>query len=257
MTTFNPNAENAPAPEMEIIAHTLPSYDTEGRDDVAELEVVVPRPRPSHNAPLPLPPPLPPVEADHLEEEQPDNANYHNIKKFLNWKLFSVLVMFVIVVVVCFFNLYPVSSNAMSVSSSLVVGALDNYVYKGVGDCLDKEGVQYPAFEIYESASSVDECPAFCECTLGIEGVKYRGLSTNSGTLPLDCYCLVDPVKDAAVITLLAEKCGLTYFDAAGTFDGTGKIKGSNSVIGLTCYKWKGKGKGAKATKTKAPKSRV
>ena len=35
MTTFNPNAENAP--EMEIIAHTLPSYDTEGRDDVAEL----------------------------------------------------------------------------------------------------------------------------------------------------------------------------------------------------------------------------
>ena len=222
-------------------------------------EVVGPRPRPSHNAPLPLPPPLPPVEADHLEEEQqPDNANYHNMKKFLNWKLFSVLVMFVIVVVVCFFNLYPVSSNAMSVSSSLVVGALDNYVYKGVGDCVDKEGVQYPSFDKYASASSVDECPAFCECTLGIKGVKYRGISTpltSSSTLPSNCYCLVDPVKDAAVITLLGEKCGLSYFDAGGAFTGSGKIKGSNSVDALTCYKWKGKGKGAKATK--APKSRV
>mmetsp|Transcript_1151 Transcript_1151/g.1915 ORF Transcript_1151/g.1915 Transcript_1151/m.1915 type:complete len:141 (+) Transcript_1151:116-538(+) len=35
MTTFNPNADIAP--EMEIIGHTLPSYDTEGLDDVAEL----------------------------------------------------------------------------------------------------------------------------------------------------------------------------------------------------------------------------
>ena len=35
MTTFNHNVDDAPG--MEIVAHTLPSYDAEGLDDVAAL----------------------------------------------------------------------------------------------------------------------------------------------------------------------------------------------------------------------------
>ena len=154
-----------------------------------------------------------------------------------------------VVVGVAWSAVSPVSSKTINVTSKQVAvvatAPIDNYVEFGDGYCLDKEGKEYPRVTFIQIYGP-DNCADKCECARGIKGVTLRGFFNQHSYAQL-CWCYVDWLngdkpKDQKAINELNDKCpDGTYSDDGGTYNGSGKIDGTNTAILGECYKLMGK----------------
>ena len=193
---------------------------------------------------------------NHLEEPEEELSANNRWSRCSTFSLTLTAFIFIlaavgVVVGVAWSAISPASSkttinvNKQAVAVA-VAGPFDDYVEFGDGYCLDKDGKEYPRVTFTDpSIYDVNSCADKCECARRVPGVKLRGFYHHFvyGVL---CWCNVDwldvnKAKDEKVIDELNKCPDATYSDDGGTYNGSGKIDGTNTNGDGECYKLMGK----------------